>query len=200
MDARIERTRRALQEALFALAREFPLEDLTIADIVARAGVNRSSFYQHYADKETLLADALDAAAIRAGTALPDLQVPIDDPPQALTDYLRHLDENAEVYRRVLGPTGSAVVIARLRSRIEEIVRDGVASSGTRAFDGLPLDVVGAGIAGSALGVIEAWLARDPRPSVETASEWIWRLLVGPGGAWLDPQNVATGAIRTERR
>ena len=60
MDARVVRTRRSLQESLFALARERPLEELTVADIVQRAGVNRSSFYQHYADKDTLLADAID--------------------------------------------------------------------------------------------------------------------------------------------
>lgn len=184
MDVRVERTRRALQDALFALARERPLEEVTVADIVSAAGVNRSSFYQHYSDKETLLADALDAAAERAGAALPDRPVPLHGPPQALFDYLAHFDANAEIYRRVLGPHGSAVVMARLRSSLEAIVREAVTRSGTRAFEGLPLDVVGAGIAGSALGVIEAWLSRDPRPSVETAAEWIWRVLVGPGGSW----------------
>ena len=43
------------------------------------------------------------------------------------------------------------------------------------------MEIVGAGIAGSALAVIEAWLAREPRPSVETAAEWVWRVLIGPG-------------------
>ncbi|WP_067946292.1 TetR/AcrR family transcriptional regulator [Agromyces sp. NDB4Y10] len=170
MDVRVERTRRALQEALFALAREHPLEEVTVADIATRAGVNRSSFYQHYSDKETLLADALDAAAGLARANLPETPEPTADPPQALVDYLAHLDENAEVYRRVLGPQGSAVVMARLRARIESIVQEGIATSGTPAYEGLPLDVVGAGIAGSALGVIEAWLARDPRPPVATAA------------------------------
>lgn len=184
MDVRVERTRRALQEALFALARERPLDELTVADIAQRAGVNRSSFYQHYADKETLLADALDAAAEQAGAALPRITEPLPGPPQALFDYLRHFDDNAEVYKRVFGPHGSAVVMARLRTRIEAIVRDGIAASGARVFEGMPLDVVGAGIAGTALGVLEAWIARDPRPPVETAAEWLWRVLLGPGDAW----------------
>ncbi|MFF2389444.1 TetR/AcrR family transcriptional regulator [Agromyces sp. NPDC058104] len=184
MDVRVERTRRALQEALFELARERPLEDLTVADIAQHAGVNRSSFYQHYADKETLLADALDAAAEAAGASLPRISEPLPAPPQALFDYLRHFDANAEVYRRVLGAQGSALVTARLRTKIEGIVRDGIEASGARVFDGLPLDIVGAGIAGSALGVIEAWLARDPRPPVETAAEWLWRVLLGPGDDW----------------
>ncbi|WP_438854426.1 TetR/AcrR family transcriptional regulator [Agromyces sp. M3QZ16-3] len=187
VDVRVERTRRALQEALFALAREHPLEDVTVADIATRAGVNRSSFYQHYSDKETLLADALDAAAELVDADLPEMTEPLTDPPQALFDYLVHLDENAEVYRRVLGPHGSAVVMARLRGRLESIVQEGIAKTSPPAFEGLPLDVVGAGIAGSALGVIEAWLAREPRPSVETAAGWLWRMLLGPGDPWQAP-------------
>ena len=184
MDVRVERTRRALQEALFELARERPLDEVTIADIAARAGVNRSTFYQHYSDKETLLADALDATAEAAGAALPELVERPYEPPQALFAFLEHVEENADLYRRVFGSPGSAVVTARLRRRIETIVGDGVVKSGTRAFEGLPLDVVAAGIAGSALGVIEAWLARDPRPPAAIAAVWVWRVLLGPGGAW----------------
>ena len=81
MDARVVRTRRSLQESLFALARERPLEELTVADIVQRAGVNRSSFYQHYADKDTLLADAIDTAVEQAGTFLPETITAPDGPP-----------------------------------------------------------------------------------------------------------------------
>ena len=62
MDPRIARTRQSLQQALLALAREESLDAISVADIAARAGVHRSSFYQHYADKETLLADAIDSA------------------------------------------------------------------------------------------------------------------------------------------
>ena len=183
MDVRVERTRRALQEALFELARERPLDEVPVAEIAARAGVNRSTFYQHYSDKETLLADALDATAEAAGAALPEFIEPLSDPPQALVAFLQHFEENADLYRRVLGSPGSAVVAARLRRWIETIVGVGVVKSGTRAFDGLPLDVVSAGIAGSVLGVIEAWLARDPSPPAATAADWVWRVLRGPGDA-----------------
>lgn len=183
MDARVVRTRRSLQESLFALARERPLEELTVADIVQRAGVNRSSFYQHYADKDTLLADATDTAVEQAGTFLPETITAPDGPQRALLAYLRHIDEHVAVYQRVLGRHGSAAVAFRLRDRIEAVAREGLGRMGTHAFEGIPLDVVSAGIAGSALGVIEAWLARDPRPRVETAADWVWRVLVGVGDA-----------------
>jgi AcrR family transcriptional regulator len=182
MDPRIARTRSSLQQALLDLARERPLETITVGDIAERAGVNRSSFYQHYSDKETLLADALDAAAEEAAAELPTLEGVPEGPPAALFAYLAHVDANAELYRRALGEQGSAVVMARVRGSIENVVRDAVAGSAVPGFVDVPIDVVAAGITGSALGVIRAWVDRDPRPPVETAAAWLWRMLLGPGG------------------
>lgn len=181
MDPRIARTRSSLQEALLELARERGLDEISIGDVVERAGVNRSTFYQHYTDKETLLADALDAAAEEAGADLPSLHETPPEPPEVLVSYLRHLDANAALYRRVFGEHGSAVVVARLRTRLEAIVADGIARAEGAGFYGdLPRDVVAAGVAGSVMGVLGVWLAREPRPSAEVAAEWLWRVLLGP--------------------
>ncbi len=183
MDPRVARTRTSLQDALLGLARERPLDEITVADVTARAGVNRSSFYQHYSDKETLLADALEAAVDEVSASL-DLPTPFAGPhdgmPEELLIYLAHIAENATVYRRVLGDHGSAVVAARLRVHLERIVRDAVAAAEPEAFADLPLDVVAAGIAGTALGVVTAWLSRNPLPPIETAADWVWRVLIGP--------------------
>lgn len=183
MDPRIARTRRSLQEALFDLVRERSLDDITVGDIAERAEVNRSSFYQHYADKETLLADALDAMADEAEAALPATISPLGDAPAALVTYLEHIADHVELYRRVLGEHGSAVATARLRQRVERLVRDEIARSGTRAFGDLPLDVAAAGITGSVLGVIGAWLERPKRPKPAVAADWVWRVILGPGRA-----------------
>ncbi|CAN5280518.1 hypothetical protein BH11ACT3_BH11ACT3_18300 [soil metagenome] len=181
MDPRIARTRRSLQESLLELARERELDEISVADVAERAGVNRSSFYQHYADKETLLADALDAAAEDAGADLPSLIEVTLEPPHVLVAYLEHLDANATLYARVLGEHGSAVAVARLRSRLHEVVLDGISrSSDPVLFEGLPRDVVAASVAGSVMGVLTVWLQLEPRPKPGVAAGWLWRVLLGP--------------------
>lgn len=182
MDVRVERTRRALQQALLELAHERPFDELTIADIADRAGVNRSSYYQHYADRDELLADALDAAFATAGAGVSgeDLE-PTGRPPASMARFLEHFAEYAEVYRWALGPRGSALVTARVRARVAGLVREGVAASHSHAFDELPLEVAAAGMAGSIVGVIGAWLELDPRPPVDLAVGWLWRMVLGPG-------------------
>jgi AcrR family transcriptional regulator len=191
MDPRIARTRHSLQTALFELARERDLDDISIADIAERAGVNRSSFYQHYSDKDTLLADAIDAAVEEAGADLPEFRELTAEAPEILVGYLRHVEHNAAVYARVFGSRGSPVAVARLRARIESIAAAAVAERAD-IFDDIPVDVRAAGLSGSVLGVLETWLARDPRPPVEIAVSWMWRMLLGPIG--LTPGEIATGS------
>lgn len=199
MDPRVARTRHSLQQALLALARTRDLDDVTIADIAERAGVNRSSFYQHYSGKDTLLADAIDAALVEDGAALPPLSDLEADPPAALVAYLAHFEANAAVYARVLGEHGSPVAVARLNTRVVAIAREGILASRGHAFDAIPVDVAAAGVAGSVVGVLGAWLSLDPRPGVETAAEWIWRVLVGPGEV-VPPAGVrGTGGLEGEQ-
>lgn len=197
MDPRIARTRRSLQEALFDLARERGLDDISIADIAERAGVNRSSFYQHYSDKDTLLADAIDAAAAGASADIPEVREVTAEAPAVLVEYLRHVEENAAVYARVFGSRGSPAAAARLRARIESIAAAAVAERADM-FDDIPIDVRAAGLSGSVMGVLEAWLTRDPRPPVEVAVSWMWRMLLGPIG--MAPAEVVTDPSTPEGR
>ena len=193
MDARIARTKRNLQDALLELARERSLDDITVGDIAEHAGVNRSSFYQHYSDKDVLLADALDVEFDAVGLgdlgAEGGIEAQASEPPAILLLYLEYIQQNASVYQRVLGDNGSAVVTARVRQRIEQLVLEGISRAGIPAFHDLPAEVVAASIAGSALGAVRAWLELRPRPSSQVAASWLWRLLQGPG------ETLVAGAV-----
>ncbi|WP_101946806.1 TetR/AcrR family transcriptional regulator [Mycobacterium sp. 3519A] len=68
VDPRAERVRTLLRDAAFALAHERPVDALTVGDIVARAGVSRQVFYQHFADRDDAVANAF-TVAFAAATA-----------------------------------------------------------------------------------------------------------------------------------
>ncbi|UPU87200.1 TetR/AcrR family transcriptional regulator [Demequina sp. TMPB413] len=180
MDARIVRTRRRLQEALLSLARERGLEHVAISDITERAGVNRSTFYQHYADKDTVLADALDRIAGEAGARLEIPLLQASGPPEPLVAFLAHIDEYADVYRSVFSGTGSGVVLARLRARVRDALDVALLAAQRVAPMVAPADVVAAGVAGSIVGVIGAWLEIEDRPGPREAAAWIWAIVVEP--------------------
>lgn len=180
MDRRVARTRGRLQEALLALARERAYGEITISDVVARAGVNRSSFYEHYADKELLLADALDAAASASGTDLDTVAEQIEGPtpPAVLVDYLRHLAENAQVYRTALIAPGVGPAIRSIGTRLTGNVARARATLGLPGdADGVPGPVIAAGQAGAFIGTVSAWIAMEPLPPAEDAARWVWTVM-----------------------
>jgi AcrR family transcriptional regulator len=53
-DRRILRTRDTLGDALVALMQEKSFDEITVQDVLDRAGVGRSTFYAHYRDKDDL--------------------------------------------------------------------------------------------------------------------------------------------------
>ena len=60
LDARVRRTRDALGDALVRLMLEKPFDDITIQEVLDRAGVARSTFYSHFSDKDDLLLSDAD--------------------------------------------------------------------------------------------------------------------------------------------
>jgi len=181
LDPRIARTRRLLQDALLELALRTPLEAITVAEITDQAQVNRSTFYQHYRDKETLLADALDARAAAAGADLSGLDsasVVGGPPPDILRRYTRHLSEHADLYRRALGERGSPIAVVRLRRRITSVAARGYTLYDQGAQElGMPVDIAAAAVAGSLLGMVGAWLESAEPADPDTLAGWIWAAL-----------------------
>ena len=55
---RVRLTKRLLRDTLVRLLREKPVNKLTVTEICAAAELNRSTFYQYYADPYALLEDA----------------------------------------------------------------------------------------------------------------------------------------------
>ncbi len=55
LDPRVKRTRQSLVQAFMGLLAEKGFQPITVQDITERAGVNRATFYAHFADKYALL-------------------------------------------------------------------------------------------------------------------------------------------------
>ncbi len=68
VDRRILRTRDTLGDALVELIQEKTFDDITVQDVLDRAGVGRSTFYAHYRDKQDLfLSDVEDFFELMSG-------------------------------------------------------------------------------------------------------------------------------------
>ena len=70
IDARSRRTRMLLGDAFLRLILEKPIEDITVQEVLDRAGIGRSTFYLHFRDKNDLLLSQLERFGEHMSTVL----------------------------------------------------------------------------------------------------------------------------------
>lgn len=99
VDRRVQRTQRQLREALLALMFERGWDAVTVGDICARADLGRSTFYLHFADKESLLLSGFDSLHAELSTLLPDPRQPF----RFLEPLLTHALEHERLYFALVG-------------------------------------------------------------------------------------------------
>src|SRR5215469_8721935 len=182
-DRRVRRTQATLQRALIDLVQDQDLSQISVADVVDRADVSRSTFYDHYRDVHELAEAActsmIDDMLAPLTAAPPTATGPSEhgeDPNPAVTAFFTHFAEHAGLYRSLLGPTGSARVIEHLRQRTTAAAHysgrlapaDDAPPPQTAGSPDFPLDVPAAFVAGALLGVAADWLQRGcPRTPLE---------------------------------
>ena len=121
VDRRIQRTRALLHEALGALIREKPYDRITVADILDRAKVSRSTFYIHFRDKDDLLTGSMRALLFGTlsmeGKDNPDLAERMAAFSLPLLTHI-HLHRRSATGR--LGERGRAILHEHLRHVLSE--------------------------------------------------------------------------------
>ncbi|WP_262379231.1 TetR/AcrR family transcriptional regulator [Nonomuraea sp. PA05] len=197
-DPRVHRSRSALEAALLELLQDHELARVSVLDLTRRAGVNRSTFYEHYDSVGDLAAGACAALFDELITAAPVLggrpQATGDEEEEraaaALTAIFTHVAGHARLYRALAGDHGSAHVMNHMQDRLAIAIhvnfhRDRHDDSRTHADDpsAIAHSPEAAFFAGALLGAVLDWLRRGcPCPPAQMSAA-IWPLLRGAAGA-----------------
>lgn len=122
-DRRVQRTRRALRDAMITLIMERGWDGFGVQELCARADVARSTFYVHFADKEEVLGGSFDDLRrfIRAQVAVGAAPAR----PLAFTRALiEHGHEQRPLFLAVVGKRSGMIVHRRFRALVLELVRE----------------------------------------------------------------------------
>lgn len=161
-DRREDRTERALLEAFGGLVVRSRYGEIRVRDILERADVGRSTFYEHYRDKDEVLRTSLAPPL----SALADL---VDGGPdvERLTHVLGHFFENRRLARDLLRDAAGRQVARVLRELIEARLER---VDGARRPGMAPIRLVASEVAGAQLGLIQAWFSEEsPGPAAAIA-------------------------------
>lgn len=152
-------------------------ETLSVGEVSRRAGVGRSTFYDHFRGKDDVLRHVmlpilapLADAAVGVGVA-ERVQFVLDHLAENRGRAMEMLDGSA---RKCIEQTLAELVLARLRDR------DATADSAERTLEAVRL-------AGSHVAVLREWLrqGRAASPSSRVAE---WLVMATPGGALRRPR------------
>ena len=158
-DPRALRTRRKLVDAFHAAVADADPAAMSVASLTRAAGVNRTSFYSHFATPEDLAIHALSDLLDVVGDA--DILMPAQEASRrALEDIVGFVHERRDSYARVLGPGAAPRLLMAVTEAFTERTVASLERIGTRP-PGADLRVTARFLAGGVLGVIGTWLSDD---------------------------------------
>jgi AcrR family transcriptional regulator len=147
LNRRSERTRTQLMSAFTKLVFAKGFENVSVRELVAEAGVVRSTFYEHFSDKE----DVLRSCMTRFFAVVADCAC-ADSMPRELNRVLDHLWSNRRLTDGIF--TGHArAILARNQA---DLVETRLRSIGPNAA--LPSRLAAIEIAEAQLALIESWM------------------------------------------
>jgi AcrR family transcriptional regulator len=182
-DPRIQRTRDLLHQALGSLIREKAYDRITVADILERAKVSRSTFYVHFRGKDDLLMSSMRSLLLGV---LPKDGSPDTDAPGKMVAFslplLTHIHQHRRSARVRLGERGQALLHEHLRHVLSEwLLQTMEAPRQPRRSERYPVvpQLLARHIASTFVLILHWWLDQGaPTPPAE--ADKLFRALVVP--------------------
>ncbi|WP_373077402.1 TetR/AcrR family transcriptional regulator [Zhongshania sp.] len=173
-DARVLQTRDALRRALLELLQHKSIEQLTIREIAASAGVGYTTFFRHHQSKEALLDDiAADEIKRLIEFALPSLDMEnISSASLALCSYVA---DHRSLWTSLL--TGGAA--AKLREEFNRIALE-IAAPEDHTGNWLPAEVGVIVVVSGTIELLTWWLRQSKPISVKQLAAIHERLIASP--------------------
>lgn len=193
MDRRVQRTRKALRNALLELIKEKGYDSIAVEEITQRANLGRATFYLHYKDKEDLLVDefneivnerARTISEIPFSDWLPELENPGptagDKPAPPLLMAFQHVANHADLYHILLNNEKSDRIFERIRKivaqSITEFMHTKIENDPIPILFEVPVELLSAYFSGALLSCVDWWLEHGASYSPEEMTRMFQRL------------------------
>lgn len=172
LDARVARSRDAMQRALLELLEEAPLEAITGARVAARAGVGYATFFRHYEDVRALLVDTVAALTDDLARAMMPALVAGDGKGAAVA-LVEAVAARRAVFHALLAGAGDALRAEMARQVIERVaILPDVSPSWLPRRLAMRVAVV------STIELLDWWLREEPEREPADVAALLERLVI----------------------
>ena len=188
---RVALTKRLLQEGLFRLLEEKPLEKVKVTELCREAGINRATFYRHYTAPRDVLLDmeAEFDAKLSATYTAADKQ----DVPRTIEALTTHLHCHRALLKVFLQNNSADEFLLLLTKIFDTCIRGAEGFSYLAEADDESLNLLTDYITGGGYYMLRQWLLEDIQKSPQEIAALVLRLMnytVADGDSKERPQRL----------
>lgn len=177
-DKRVIRTKALLIRSLSALMKQKNIKDITVKELCEYADINRGTFYLHYKD----IYDMLDSIEQELSEKFLQIfqkynsEANEDFPYPLFLEIFKLVDDNAELFRVLIGPNGDISFIMKIFKLYNIHCLQSEFNKLSPQFS-MNQVYYSNFILYGCVGLIEQWLSRDTKESPEKMAELITKLV-----------------------
>lgn len=177
-DRRIEKTKASLQSALLELSKEKELNEISIRELTEAAHVHRNTFYTHYTDIYSVLAE-LEEDMCRVVKEMTEEFTPVqlrDNVDQVLVRVFHYLYDDKDRIVLLLKSRGS---VSGGKNLLESIFEKYFMAF-SKGFDreSIEFQIQFRYCVAGAMGIVRYWMEHDFRESPKTMADITGKLLL----------------------
>jgi AcrR family transcriptional regulator len=164
IDARRERTRRSLQQAIVELSLDKGFQNLTVENILERAGITRATFYSHFRDKDQLLTSVAEAVVTDVLERFEQMADEFEN--RRLLALFEDAQREPDRLRVVLRGEGDGIALRYLVERVTALVDevDPLGAVGSKLDADVSRQLASRAFAGQILAVLSWWMELENPP------------------------------------
>jgi AcrR family transcriptional regulator len=176
-DQRVKRTCNRLGTALLELILEKPLNEVTVQEVLDRAGVGRSTFYQHYRDKDDLLVSQLEMFLEFMSTVL-SVRHDKSNRVAPIEEIFAHIGNQNKIYKALSDSSRLNDFWDLAEGYFARGIEQRLVESGRlKALSSRELAACATALAGSLLSLLRWWLDRGEKETPREMDEMFHRMV-----------------------
>jgi AcrR family transcriptional regulator len=178
-DERYSTAEDAIYDAFFVLLKEKELEKITVSDVVKKAGIVRSTFYNHYENVPALM-EAAEDRTINDIFKMMESFHPKNDRDMCRSYFLaicNYTKKNPFVANLLKTPRGDAFFEKAIRM-FHKYVSELTSSSQNRKQSKETFSYLIAGMIGTTIGILHKWISEDFSESPDTLADILAQIFI----------------------
>ena len=175
-DPRVLRTKRKLREAIVGLMQERELRQITVRDLVERAGINRATFYRHYAIPKDVLAEIQNDFIDRMRQQIP-LPKTMEDLKPTVYSLCVFMEQHIELLQLIIRNNTDMDFMHLTESLFMELWKDLQLDNYLKNLSQEDMRLLAMYTAGGSYFILRSWLLGGIRKSAEEMADYFYALL-----------------------